>query len=417
LPDPQQQSEGLFMSQPTANEQFLLELINAERAKVGAQPLAFDGHLNDAAERHSQWMIGADVFSHTGVNGTTPTDRMKAAGFVFSGSWASAENIAWASLRGPSGYEDEVQLLHTNLMNSPGHRANLLNPEYREVGVGFEVGEFQGWQAAFVTEDFAKSSGSGSFLTGVAYNDRDGDKHYDPGEGLAGLSVRAVSSTGQSFAAATMSAGGYDLALPSGTYAVTFSGTGIATTTKQVTIGASNVKLDLSGVASASAAAASSPAGAGTSGNDVIKGTSGADTLRGFGGQDKISGASGNDRLEGGAGNDALSGGAGNDRLYGQDGRDVLSGGAGSDSLFGGSGADVFQFRGAWGADKVADFQHGIDKLDLRNDGLTFAHIAVTAADADHDGHVDDVMIHAGTQSITLLNVKAALIGASDFLF
>ena len=112
-----------------------------------------------------------------------------------------------------------------------------------------------------------------------------------------------------------------------------------------------------------------------------------------------------------------LSGGAGNDRLYGQDGRDVLSGGAGSDSLFGGSGADVFQFRGAWGADKVADFQHGTDKLDLRNDGLTFAHIAVTAADGDHDGHIDDVMIHAGTQSIVLLNVKAALIGASDFLF
>ena len=213
------------MSQPTANEQFLLELINAERAKVGAQPLAFDGHLNDSAERHSQWMIDADVFSHTGVNGSTSTDRMKAAGFVFSGSWASAENIAWASLRGPSGYEDEVQLLHTNLMNSPGHRANLLNPEYREIGIGFEVGEFQGWQAAFVTENFAKS-GTGSFLTGVAFNDRDGDKHYDPGEGMGGLSVKAVSSTGQSFAATTMGAGGYDLALPSGTYAVTFSGSG-----------------------------------------------------------------------------------------------------------------------------------------------------------------------------------------------
>jgi len=415
LPDPQQQSKGLFMSQPSANEQFMLELINADRAKAGAQPLAFDGDLNVSAERHSQWMIGADVFSHTGVNGSSPTDRMKAAGFVFSGSWASAENIAWASLRDPSGYQDEVQLLHTNLMNSPGHRANLLNPAYREIGVGFKVGEFQGWQAAFVTENFALS-GTGSFLTGVAYTDRDGDKFYDPGEGLGGLSVKAVSSTGQSYAATTMSAGGYDLALPSGTYAVTFSGTGIATTTKQVVVGANNVKLDLNG-APAVVSSAGASAALGTIGNDVLKGTSGADTLQGLGGQDKISGGAGNDRLDGGLGNDTLSGGAGNDKLYGQQGRDVLSGGAGSDTLFGGSGADVFQFRGAWGADKVADFQDGIDKLDLRSNGLTFANIAVAASDADHDGHVDDVMIHAGHQSIALLNLKAALIGAADFLF
>ena len=46
------------MAQPSTYEQYLLELINAERAKVGAQPLAFDGDLNEASEGHSQWMIG-----------------------------------------------------------------------------------------------------------------------------------------------------------------------------------------------------------------------------------------------------------------------------------------------------------------------------------------------------------------------
>ena len=54
------------MSQPSAYEQLLLEFINAERAKVGAQPLAPDGDMNEAAELHSQWMIAADTFSHTG---------------------------------------------------------------------------------------------------------------------------------------------------------------------------------------------------------------------------------------------------------------------------------------------------------------------------------------------------------------
>ena len=50
------------MTQPSATEQYLLELINAERAKVGAQPLAFDGDLNEAAEGHSAWMIATDTF-------------------------------------------------------------------------------------------------------------------------------------------------------------------------------------------------------------------------------------------------------------------------------------------------------------------------------------------------------------------
>ena len=56
------------MAQPSTYEQYLLELINAERAKVGAQPLAFDGDLNEASEGHSQWMIGTDTFSHTGCD-------------------------------------------------------------------------------------------------------------------------------------------------------------------------------------------------------------------------------------------------------------------------------------------------------------------------------------------------------------
>jgi Ca2+-binding RTX toxin-like protein len=338
---------------------------------------------------------------------------MKAAGYTFSGSWASAENIAWASLRAPSGYQDEVQLLHTNLMNSPGHRTNLLNGTYREIGIGFEVGEYQGWQGAFVTQNFARS-GTGSFLTGVTYADRDGDRFYDPGEGLAGISVRAVSATGQSYAATTMSAGGYDLALPAGTYTVTLSGVGIATTTKQVVIGTSNVKLDVKAAALAAGAVASTAA---SSGDDVLSGSSGADALQGFEGRDKLSGGAGHDTLDGGSGNDTLSGSTGDDRLYGRDGADFLSGGAGSDRLIGGTGADTFQFRSTWGSDKVVDFQDGIDRLDLRSTGLTFANLSITASDADHDGRVDDTVIHAGGQSIALLDLKAALVGAADFVF
>jgi len=130
------------MSQASAFEQYLLELINADRANAGVQPLAFDGDLNEASELHSQWMINTDTFSHTGAGGSSFTTRIANAGYSFAGSWAAGENIGWASLRGAPGYQDEVDLLHNMLMNSSGHRANLLSPTYREVGLGFEVGQY-----------------------------------------------------------------------------------------------------------------------------------------------------------------------------------------------------------------------------------------------------------------------------------
>lgn len=248
------------MPRHSANEQYLLELINADRAKAGAQPLAFDNDLSEAAEGHSKWMLAADVFSHTGSGGSSSTQRMKAAGYALQGSWATGENIAWATTRAPTGYQDEVKLLHTNLMNSSGHRANLLNPNFREVGLGVEVGDYRGRSSAFVTQDFAKT-GSAVFLTGVAFDDRDGDRFYDVGEGLGSIAVTAKNSAGQLFKTTTSAAGGYDLALKPGTYTVTFSGTSIATSTQKATIGTKNVKKDLidpvmkSGALSANAAA------------------------------------------------------------------------------------------------------------------------------------------------------------------
>ena len=107
------------MSQVNAYEQYMLELINADRAKFGAQPLASDGDLNESAENHSAWMISTDTFSHTGAGGSNPGARMEAAGYNFTGSYGWAENIAWMSTRSPAGLQNEVEQLHTNLMIPP----------------------------------------------------------------------------------------------------------------------------------------------------------------------------------------------------------------------------------------------------------------------------------------------------------
>ncbi|MFD1508145.1 CAP domain-containing protein, partial [Lacimonas salitolerans] len=91
---------------------------------------------------HSQWMLQHNVFSHTGIGGSSATQRMRDAGFDFSGSWRSAENIAVQSERGAAGIMDDVQNLHTSLMNSPGHRANILNPALDYIGIGIETGNY-----------------------------------------------------------------------------------------------------------------------------------------------------------------------------------------------------------------------------------------------------------------------------------
>ena len=391
------------MSAPTDLEQYMLELINAVRRKADAQPLAFDGDLNEAADAHSAWMIATDSFAHTGSGGSSPSQRMTRAGYDFSGSWASAENIAWASLRGAPGLQDEVQFLHASLMNSPGHRTNLLNDTYREIGIGFQTGQYESWDSAFVTQNFALTR-SQPFLTGVAFEDRDGDRLYDPGEGTGGGVVSAVSSTGTRYSTQTTTSGGYGMEVPAGTYTVTFSGG----SPRQVTVQTDNVKVDL---------VKGSAATIGSAGDNTLYGSSAADTIKGLGGDDRLFGMASADREFGGAGKDLLSGGAGSDFLFGERGRDVLVGDSGNDVLAGGLDADIFRFRGSWGSDRITDFENGVDRIDLRTTGLSFGRLSISQQDVDRDGLVDDVMIRAGGESIALINEKVSAIGVPDFLF
>ena len=143
------------MSLGSALEHAMLTLVNAERAKHGLKPLMMERRLNDAAEDHSRWMLDQDVVDHTGAGGSTATDRMRAADFDFRGSWSSGEGIALRSLHRPDGLADDMRTLHQDLMSIPSHRANILRPEFEVVGIGIEVGEYQGRQALMITQNFA----------------------------------------------------------------------------------------------------------------------------------------------------------------------------------------------------------------------------------------------------------------------
>ena len=77
---------------------------------------------------------------------------------MFAGSYSWGENIAYYSVGGVPGILDEVDKMHTNLMNSPGHRANILNTTFDQVGVGLEIDVFNGKTVCMCTQNFASSS-------------------------------------------------------------------------------------------------------------------------------------------------------------------------------------------------------------------------------------------------------------------
>src|SRR5215218_10587163 len=111
-------------------ESSFLQLVNASRAEVGLAPLVFDAELVAAARDHSVWMDQTDTFSHTGVSGSSPGDRIAAAGYDTTG-WA--ENIAYTSWWSDPMAQTTVAMdqsavdhLHRMLMDSPSHRANIL---------------------------------------------------------------------------------------------------------------------------------------------------------------------------------------------------------------------------------------------------------------------------------------------------
>ncbi|MEV3951965.1 sigma-70 family RNA polymerase sigma factor [Streptomyces halstedii] len=112
---------------PASEAEHVMALVNAERAKEGCGAVSGNSLLATAASRHSADMADRDYFSHTSPDGTDPGDRITAAGYRWS---TYGENIA-------KGQTTPAAVMEA-WMNSPGHRANILNCAFKEIGVGRE---------------------------------------------------------------------------------------------------------------------------------------------------------------------------------------------------------------------------------------------------------------------------------------
>lgn len=125
---PQQAS---FKADPET-EKTMLELVNRERAKRGLSILEADEPLRNVGRAHCLDMFKRSYFSHYTPDGKSPFDRMKKANIQYL---VAGENLAYAP---------NVEIAHQGLMNSPGHKENILRPEFGSLGVGVIDGGLSG---------------------------------------------------------------------------------------------------------------------------------------------------------------------------------------------------------------------------------------------------------------------------------
>lgn len=117
----------------------VVELVNKERDKAGCSPLKVNAKLTKAAQDHSKDMADHKNMSHTGSDGSSPDDRITRAGYHWT---AYGENVAY-------GYSTPDEVMK-GWMSSPGHKRNILDCSFKEIGVGLaQPGDY--WTQDFGT--------------------------------------------------------------------------------------------------------------------------------------------------------------------------------------------------------------------------------------------------------------------------
>ncbi|MBS1910827.1 MAG: hypothetical protein JST22_02460 [Bacteroidetes bacterium] len=264
---------------PTAEEQYMVEMINRARANPTAEgarlasvtdpnilfaystysvdtnklksdfagypvrpPLAINSKLLTAARLHSQDMSTNNFQGHNGSNGSTLVQRVEAQNYL---NWlALGENVF--------AYAKDLEYAHiafnVDWGNADlGHRKNVMNFEQTietEIGIGIVTDNTGGSHTGpkIVTEDYGDQGNH--FITGVVYRDLNNNNFYDVGEGISGVKITPASGT---YYAVSSESGGYAIPITAtGTMEITASGgpLGAEVITKNVTAGSINVKVD-----------------------------------------------------------------------------------------------------------------------------------------------------------------------------
>ena len=152
VPEPAAAIIGGAVVEPEQAEARLLALINEARVAAGLNKVQADTELRDIALAHSADMADHHFFGHVSPTTGTPTDRVRRSGVLVS---AAGENVATALT---------PEVAHEGLMSSPGHRANILRPDWTHVGIGVTKGD----DGLVITEVFSRRPNPAALPTSAA---------------------------------------------------------------------------------------------------------------------------------------------------------------------------------------------------------------------------------------------------------
>jgi uncharacterized protein YkwD len=198
------------------------------------QPLAWSANLAAAAAFHTQEMVTNDQQGHVMPGEPTPDQRITNAGYSFSVAGENVYAFAYSAVHCDAAYAIDWgtgEGTTGGIQDPPGHRIEMMNGAYRDVGVSFmpqtvrQDGSVAMTGPFLCTEDFAApAAGMNPAVVGTVYFDSNHDGAYNAGEGVGGVTVTATGAAG-TFTTTSRTAGGYALTLPAGDYTLTFSGT------------------------------------------------------------------------------------------------------------------------------------------------------------------------------------------------
>lgn len=213
-------------------------------------PLAVNDDLFASTEFHATDMATRFYFSHTTPDGLTPNQMVRNAGYTLNSIFAPTGNNV-ESIAAGTVIDTAAEALNLLLVDQgvspPGHRIHLLAMSsffeaHREIGVGHAFNNSDPTNLKnYWSIHTAYTNSTDKFLTGVVFNDANGNQRYDLGEGLSGVTVSIGSTSVQ-----TNAAGGWSIPVSgTRTVTVTVSGGGFnGVSTSQVTVGADNIEVD-----------------------------------------------------------------------------------------------------------------------------------------------------------------------------
>lgn len=215
---------------------------------VATSPVAWNEDLYDAAAKHNLQMQLHDEQGHQVGNELALGPRVSAEGYQFRKLNENVYAFAESHIHGHAGFVVDWGDGPGGIQSPAGHRIAMMDPDVVEVGIAVlqdtnpqtQVGPY------LVTQDFGQPRTAGNpFLMGVAWEDYNSNGIYDPGEGLGGATIQ-VTGTGGTFTTTSMSAGGYQVRVPDGTYQVSVMGGmfGTARVVPAVAVNGKNVKVD-----------------------------------------------------------------------------------------------------------------------------------------------------------------------------